>query len=358
MKKKVVTAFMMVALGSSLVFSQAVMAADTTAKTETSEDADKDATESEDKDVAEDADKADEEKEDLKTIGEKPEEDTEGVFSVKLKNLTGKVITGVTVKNEKDEEYPDNFLKEEDKFEADEERVLWFDPNAEVKADGNTEEKNQDAAEKTEAAGEDKTETANADEKSDKKPEDENKDEDEKEIPKYDIQLTFEDGTTAELHTFPFGDTEEAELHLEDEVAYLIFDSISQKKEYNTLETEKALAPKPTEAPAAASQSTQSYDNSSDYDYSYDYSNDSNDSYDYSNDYDYSYDNSDYDYDYSGSDDSDYSGSDDSGSGYDGSDDSGSGDGGSDDGGSDDGGSGDGGSDDGGNGCLDDGLLN
>ena len=90
MKKKVVTAFMMAALGSSLVFSQAVMAADTTAKTETSEDADKDATESEDKDVAEDADKADEEKEDLKTIGEKPEEDTEGVFSVKLKNLTGK----------------------------------------------------------------------------------------------------------------------------------------------------------------------------------------------------------------------------------------------------------------------------
>ena len=119
MKKKVVTAFMMAALGSSLVFSQAAMAADTTAKTETSEDADKDATESEDKDVAEDADKADEEKEDLKTIGEKPEEDTEGVFSVKLKNLTGKVITGVTVKNEKDEEYPDNFLKEEDKFEAD-----------------------------------------------------------------------------------------------------------------------------------------------------------------------------------------------------------------------------------------------
>ena len=129
-KNRDLTAFLMAALGSSLVFSQAAMAADTTAKTETSEDADKDATESEDKDVAEDADKADEEKEDLKTIGEKPEEDTEGVFSVKLKNLTGKVITGVTVKNEKDEEYPDNFLKEEDKFEADEERVLWFDPNA------------------------------------------------------------------------------------------------------------------------------------------------------------------------------------------------------------------------------------
>ena len=136
MKRKIVTAFMMAALGSSLVFSQAAMAADTTAKTETSEDADKDST-AEDKDAADDtkdADKADENKdEDLKTIGEKPEEDTEGAFSVKLKNTTGKVITGVAVKNEKDEEYPDNFLKEEDKFEADEERVLWFDPNAKDK---------------------------------------------------------------------------------------------------------------------------------------------------------------------------------------------------------------------------------
>lgn len=37
MKKKVVTAFMMAALGSSLVFSQAVMAADTTAKTDLNE---------------------------------------------------------------------------------------------------------------------------------------------------------------------------------------------------------------------------------------------------------------------------------------------------------------------------------
>ena len=63
MKKKVVTAFMMAALGSSLVFTQAVMAADTTAKTETSEDADKDSTECEDKAVAEDADNAEEAKE-------------------------------------------------------------------------------------------------------------------------------------------------------------------------------------------------------------------------------------------------------------------------------------------------------
>lgn len=302
MKKKIVTAFMMAALGSSLVCSQAAMAADTTAKTETA-DADKDAADTETKD------------EDLKTIGEKPEEDTEGVLSVKLKNLTGKVITGVSVKNEKDEEYPDNFLKDEDKFEADEERVLWFDPNAKDKAD----EENKDAADDTA-----ETETAADDTKTDEKSDSEDKDAAEKETPKYNIQLTFEDETTAEIHTFPFGDTEEAELHLEGEVAYLVFDSISQKKEYNTLQTEKDLLPKPTETPAqTTSESTENYDNSSDYDYSNDY------------DYDYDYDSSDYDYDYDGSDDGDYNNGD-----------------------SDDGGSDDGGSDDGGNGCLDDGLLN
>ena len=115
MKKKIVTALMTAALGTSLLFSQAAMAADNTAKTE-------DTAETDSTDAAKE--------EELKTIGEKPEEDKEGVLSVKLKNLTGKVITGVTVKNEKDEKYPDNFLKDEDKFETDEERVLWFDPNA------------------------------------------------------------------------------------------------------------------------------------------------------------------------------------------------------------------------------------
>ena len=287
MKKKIVTALMTAALGTSLLFSQAAMAADNTAKTE-------DTAETDSTDAAKE--------EELKTIGEKPEEDKEGVLSVKLKNLTGKVITGVTVKNEKDEKYPDNFLKDEDKFETDEERVLWFDPNAK------DEEKDAEARD-TEETKEEDSKDAEA----------------EKEVPKYNIQLTFEDETTAEIHTFPFGDTEEAELHLEGEVAYLVFDSTSQKKSFNTLETEQALAPKPTEAPAqTSSQSTQSYDNSSDYDYSNDYDN--------SNDYDYSGD----DYDYSG-DDYDYSG---------------------DDGDSDDGGSDDGGSDDGGNGCLDNGLLN
>lgn len=73
------------------------------------------------------------------------------------------------------------------------------------------------------------------------------------EVQKYDMQITFEDGTTATLHTLPFGDTEEAELHLEGEVAYIVFDSKDLKKSVNTKETEQALAPKPTEAPRTGS---------------------------------------------------------------------------------------------------------
>ncbi len=284
MKRKIVTALMTAALGTSLLFSQAAMAADTSAKTE-----DTAKTDSKDAESADDKETKDE---DLKTIGEKPAEDKEGVLSVKLKNLTGKVITGVSVKEEKDEKYPDNFLKDDDKVETDEERVLWFDPSA----------KNE---EKDAAASDEK----------DTKEEDSKDDAAEKEVPKYNIQLTFEDKTTAEIHTFPFGDTEEAELHLEGDVAYLVFDSTSLKKSVNTLETEQALAPKPTEAAQTSSDSSQSYDNSSDYD---------NSDYDYSNDYDYND-----DYDYSGDDSGDYDGDSD-----------------------------DGGSDDGGNGCLDNGLLN
>ena len=92
------------------------------------------------------------------------------------------------------------------------------------------------------------------------------------------MQITFEDETTATLHTLPFGDTEEAELHLEGDVAYIIFDSKDLKKSVNTKETEQALAPKPTEAPAQQTSSQTedySYDDYSYDDYGYDDSGDS-----------------------------------------------------------------------------------
>ena len=109
---------MTAAIGTSLLAGQAVMAADTETATEAKADDTGDSKETEEE----------------KTIGKKPEtdKDAEGVFSLKFKNLTGKVITEVTVKNEKDEKYPDNFLEKDDKFAADEERTLWFDPNADT----------------------------------------------------------------------------------------------------------------------------------------------------------------------------------------------------------------------------------
>ena len=94
MKRKVVTAFLMAALGSSLVFSQAAMAAGTADKTENTAEAGTEE-ETEDAETADATDAADKDAkdEDLKTIGEKPEGDTEGVFSAKLKNLTVHLFT-------------------------------------------------------------------------------------------------------------------------------------------------------------------------------------------------------------------------------------------------------------------------
>ena len=250
MKKKIVTILMTAAIGTSLLAGQAVMAADTETATEAKADDTGDSKETEEE----------------KTIGKKPEtdKDAEGVFSLKFKNLTGKVITEVTVKNEKDEKYPDNFLEKDDKFAVDEERTLWFDPNADT----------EDAAETA-----DDKDTEEASETS------------EPEVQKYDMQITFEDGTTTKevpgegTYTIDANGKvtftpEEAELHLEGEVAYIVFDSKDLKKSVNTKETEQALAPKPTEAPA---QQTSSQTEDYSYDYSYD---------------DYSYD--DYDYDDSG----------------------------------------------------------
>ena len=255
MKKKIVTILMTAAIGTSLLAGQTVMAAETETKTEAGADQSKDS----------------EETTEEKTIGTKPEKDTEGVFSLKFKNLTGKAITEVTVKNEKDEKYPDNFLDKDDKFAADEERTLWFDSNV--------------------AKDEEKTETADTKDTAETKDSGETE-----EVQKYDMQITFEDGTTATLHTLPFGDTEEAELHLEGEVAYLVFDSKNLKKSVNTKETEQALAPKPTEAPSQQTSSQTedySYDNSYD-DYSYDYDESYDESYDdsYDEGYDDSYDDS------------------------------------------------------------------
>ncbi len=57
----------------------------------------------------------------------------------------------------------------------------------------------------------------------------------------YDVQLTFEDDSTAELHAFPFGDIEKGDLCYADDVAYLTYTSIESKEQIDTKEAELAV---------------------------------------------------------------------------------------------------------------------
>lgn len=186
-------------------------------------------------------------------------EDAEGAFHVQLKNSTGKEIKEVKINVAGKVEYKDagNLLKEEEVFAAEEERLLCCVPY---------EEEAKDTAK-------------------------EDKEKKEPELPVYNLKVTFVDDTTAEIHTFPFGDIEKGEIHMEEDVAYLVFESVSQKLSVNTLETEKKIAEQikaAEKAAATAKNNSGGGDSYEDYyDYSYDYSYD--DSYDdnYYDDYDY-----------------------------------------------------------------------
>lgn len=128
--------------------------------------------------------------EDLKELGKK---ETETDYQPVIKNSTGKDIKSVEIQVNS-EEFGENLLEKEDVFKVEEERVLYctpaeFDPNK-----GN--------------------------------------------IPKYNIRLTFADDTSAVIHTFPFGDADEVEFCLEDDVAYLTFHSLSLDSDQNTLNHE------------------------------------------------------------------------------------------------------------------------
>ena len=151
----------------------------------------------------------------LKTIGEKAE--GEHVYNVTLKNATGKEISGVAIKDSSQSEFPENMMKDSDVFAADEERVLYYDATEAIAAN---------AAEETDS---DKILT-----------------------PEYTIQLTFSDGTTAELHQFPFDDVEAAEIHWEDEIAYLVYTSVSSQTEVNTKEAEQMQVQTSVETEPAA----------------------------------------------------------------------------------------------------------
>ena len=149
------------------------------------------------------AEQGQEEVQELKTIGEKAEGET--VFSVNLTNKTGKDIVGMAVKGAKEEEYPENMLEEGDVFAQDEERILYYDSAAVVEA--NEAENNVDENRPLIK-------------------------------PIYTVQVTFADETVQELHSFPFGDVEEADLCQGEEVMYIIYTSVAEGTEINTEEAE------------------------------------------------------------------------------------------------------------------------
>ena len=149
----------------------------------------------------------------VKTMGEK----VQGAYEILLKNSTGKVITGVSVKSEKEEEYKSNLLMQKDSFTANEERILFYKTSGEENADGQVEQQ------------------------------------------AYNVRLTFEDETEAVLHNFPFGDMTKAEIHMEDEVVYLTYTSASTKAPVSTKAAEMMKAGEeeaaPTPTPAAVENS-------------------------------------------------------------------------------------------------------
>lgn len=201
-------------------------------------------------------------KEDLKTVGEK----TDGCIAFKLRNGTGKKITGLAIKTADETEFPANMMEADDVFELKEKKRVYFS-------------KENSEAETAEETSED---TA----------------------PTYDMQLTFEDGTTADVHGIVLEDLGTLTLREKDGIIYGTYKLKSTKEKKSTYDTEKAIADQAA-ADAAAAQAAADQAAAAQQTESYDYSYDNNDySYDYS---------ADYSYDYGGGD--DYSGGDDGGDG-------------------------------------------
>ena len=147
----------------------------------------------------------------LKAIGQEDKE----AFKVEVKNATGKNIKGVAIKLTDEDAYPENMLEEGDVFADQESRNLYY------KAPEKNE--NEDVTEESETTENDGTD-------------------DEKVLEQgYDVQLTFEDDSTAELHAVPFGDIEKGNLCYADDVAYLTYTSIESKEQIDTKEAELAV---------------------------------------------------------------------------------------------------------------------
>ena len=162
------------------------------------------------------------------TIGQESEEACE----ILLTNGTGSTITGLAVKSSADAGYPANMMTSEQKFEADETVDFFFTPEYQG---GDMSESGEETADaQNGGTAEDETQSADASE-------------DQAPIAAaqinvtYSLQMSMEDGSVYELTSFPVEDMEEAELKLEDGVAFVAYTSTSEEVEINTKETELAV---------------------------------------------------------------------------------------------------------------------
>ncbi|MEE8886726.1 MAG: hypothetical protein SOI56_09265 [Eubacteriales bacterium] len=115
----------------------------------------------------------------------------ENVFRIFLTNRTGSTITGFAVKKASDSgetsEYSNNLITSGDTFADQQRRTLYFDTMSYLN----------------------ETNTASSTSSSEKLT-----------YPDYDVQITLEDGTTYEIHSFPFAQAEEFSICLQDDTAY------------------------------------------------------------------------------------------------------------------------------------------
>lgn len=146
----------------------------------------------------------------LKTIGVKKE--GENVYQIKLKNETGKDITGFSIRELSQEETSENLLEEDDVFADGEERILYYDATEAIKA-----AQSEAPADETAPALD----------------------------PAYDITLTFKDADEEDavlvLHAFPFDDMESGSIQLEDNVAFVSYHSTVTDQDISTKEAERKI---------------------------------------------------------------------------------------------------------------------
>ena len=152
--------------------------------------ADSDEEEETEETEAEDKDTTAKKKENLKTVGEKKD----GCIAFKLRNATSKKIIGLAIKTADETEFTENMMEEDDSFELKEKKRIYFSKETEENAEENTDETAEDKA------------------------------------PTYDMRITFEDGTSADVHGIVLEDLRTLTIREKDGIVYGTYKLKAQKK--------------------------------------------------------------------------------------------------------------------------------